>query len=111
MKEQELLNAVIELAHLYGWLVAHFRPAQTMHGWRTAVSADGAGFPDCVMVHKESGRVIYAELKSEEGKVSPEQQIWLETLAGCPRNEVYLWRPSDLDEIAKVLSYQVGEVK
>lgn len=36
---------VIELAHILGWTVAHFRPALTKHGWRTPVQADGAGFP------------------------------------------------------------------
>jgi hypothetical protein len=28
---------VIELAKLRGWRTAHFRPARTAHGWRTAV--------------------------------------------------------------------------
>lgn len=51
---------IIELARILGWRVAHFRPAQTRHGWRTPVAADGKGFPDLVLVRE---RVIYAELK------------------------------------------------
>ena len=77
MSEQELLEAVIELAHLYRWRVAHFRPARTEHGWRTPVAADGAGFPDLVLVRD---RVLFVELKSARGRLSVEQQDWLSAL-------------------------------
>ena len=48
---------------MLGGRVAHFRPPRTVHGWRTAVAADGAGFPDLVMVR--GSRLLAAELKSE----------------------------------------------
>jgi len=99
IKEEQFFDQVIDLAHLYGWQVAHFRPARTKWGWRTAVSANGAGFPDCIFLRE---RVIYAELKSENGQPTPEQYEWLENLAEAGQ-EVYLWRPSDFDEIVKVL--------
>jgi hypothetical protein len=65
MAEAELLDNVIELAHLFGWRVAHFRPAMTKHGWRTPVSADGKGFVDLVLVRD---RTIFVELKSTKGR-------------------------------------------
>jgi VRR-NUC domain-containing protein len=91
MSEAELQDAVIDLAHLLGWQVAHFRPARTDRGWRTPVAADGAGFPDCVLVRD---RVVYAELKSSKGALSVAQRRWLDSLdrAGA---EVYIWRPAD----------------
>ena len=59
MSERELQDAVIQLARLLGWRVAHFRPAMTTRGWRTPVSADGAGFPDLGGGHpKERGLLI-----------------------------------------------------
>lgn len=93
---------VIMLARLLGWRVAHFRPAQTKRGWRTAVAGDGAGFPDLVLVHRAKKRVLFAELKSERGKLADEQIAWRDALldAGV---EYYLWRPSDIDEIESVL--------
>lgn len=91
---------VIELAHLLGWRVAHFRPAQTKHGWRTPVAADGKGFPDLVLVRRK--RLIFAELKSQRGRLSPEQREWWEALQPTGA-EAYVWKPSDFDEIAAVL--------
>jgi hypothetical protein len=46
LSEAAFTDAVIELARLGGWRVAHFRPARTASGWRTPVQGDGAGFPD-----------------------------------------------------------------
>jgi hypothetical protein len=46
--EQSFQSVVIEVARLTGWRVAHFRAARTAHGWRTPVTADGAGWPDLV---------------------------------------------------------------
>jgi hypothetical protein len=102
--ESDFLSQVIELAHIYHWRVAHFRPAMTKWGWRTAVSADGAGFPDCVIV--KNGRLLFVELKSEKGKVAPIQQAWLDALEATGKAEVYLWRPGDFDEIADILGRQ-----
>jgi hypothetical protein len=97
--ETEFLSQVIELARLFRWRVAHFRPAQTRHGWRTPVQADGKGFPDLVLVRD---RVIFAELKSDSGRVNDDQAAWLGDLmlAGA---ETHTWRPRDLQTIAEVL--------
>jgi len=65
---------VIELAHICQWRVAHFRPAQTRHGWRTPVQADGKGFPDLVLVRD---RVIFAELKRDRANPNADQWAWL----------------------------------
>jgi hypothetical protein len=92
-------ETVIELAQLTGWIVAHFRPAQTAKGWRTAVSADGKGFLDLVMVRE---RVIYAEIKSETGKLTPDERKWMTALSQAGQ-EVYVWRPSDYDRIVEIL--------
>lgn len=33
--EAQFQAAVVDLARLAGWRVAHFRPARTSHGWAT----------------------------------------------------------------------------
>lgn len=98
--EKGFQQAVIDLAHLHGWRVAHFRPAMTKRGsWVTAVQGDGAGFPDLILVRE---RVIFAELKVKTGKLKPAQAQWIVQLqqAGA---EVYMWRPENWKEIEATL--------
>ena len=91
MTETELQDNTIELGHLFGWKIAHFRPALTKHGWRTPVSADGKGFVDLVLVRD---RVIFAELKSMSGKQTREQTEWMIALRASGA-EYRLWTPQD----------------
>lgn len=58
------------------------------------------GWPDLVIAGDNG--VIFTELKRENGKVSPEQQEWIDQLrvAGAT---VYVWRPSDWDEVERVI--------
>ena len=102
MLENDLLNLVIDYARVYGWLVVHFRSSRTKHGWSTAVSADGAGFPDLVLVHPGRQRVVWVELKREHGKLSNKQRNWRAWLLAAGQ-EWHMWQPSDWSEIEQVL--------
>lgn len=115
LSEAEFTTQVVELARLGGWLRYHTHRSKHSPG----------GFPDEVLVR--GPRLIFAELKREDksSKVSEKQQEWLDALgevsaavdvlrgfyAGVktelPSVEVYLWRPSDLEEIARVLTGRV----
>jgi hypothetical protein len=102
MSESEFQSQVIELAQLFRWRVAHFRPGLTQSGrWCTAVQADGAGFPDLVLVR--DGVLLFAELKSEKGRLSESQIEWIGELGNVQAIRVYLWRPSDWKAIEEVL--------
>ena len=92
--ENDFLSWVLDYAHIRGWLIYHNRPAMTAKGWRTAGQGD-AGMLDVVLARQ--GVVILAELKSETGKVRPDQQLWLDASGG------YLWRPSDRPAIEEIL--------
>jgi hypothetical protein len=60
------------------------------------------GIPDLILC--KPPRLIFAELKTEKGKVSPHQQEWIDLLSECGGNvECYVWRPSDIEEIARLL--------
>jgi hypothetical protein len=77
------------------------------HTWDSRKSA--AGFPDLVLVNMRIGVTIYAELKTETGKVSTDQRIWLAALADSGEI-VYIWRPSDqpiIDSLIKDID-QIG---
>lgn len=96
MTEAEFQTRVIDYAILLGWRVAHIRPARTAKGWRTPYIGH-TGLPDLILV--KHGRVLLAELKSETGKPTLDQQAWI-TAAG--RNG-YLWRPRDWSSVQNVL--------
>jgi hypothetical protein len=89
MTEKEWTAQVVELARTLGY--------RRYHTYRSKNSE--AGWPDEALVRE---RLILAELKRETGKVSDSQRQWLDALASAGQ-EVYVWFPSDLDEIGKVL--------
>lgn len=97
ISEKDFEQLVKDLARVNNWLY--------YHTWRSLHSVPG--FPDCVMV--KGNRTVYAELKTAKGKVTPAQKQWLDALATAG-NEVYLWRPSDYEEICKVLFRKVKEL-
>lgn len=96
MTERDLLAAVRRLAAALSWRAYHTHRSQH----------SPAGFPDLTLVR--DGRLVFAELKTERGKTTPEQDAWLEDLGlvevntsdhrGYSDVAVYLWRPSDLLE-------------
>lgn len=89
--EKQWEAQVKELAKLFGWKYSHT--------WRSIHSP--AGYPDCTMTR--DGRLVIAELKTETGQPTPEQYFWLVELSKVPCAEVFLWRPSDFDEVVECL--------
>jgi hypothetical protein len=97
----EWTDLVIDIAHHFGWLVSHKRPARTNKGYRTAISGN-AGFPDIAASHPMWG-TVFAELKSHRGKLSPAQEAWRQSLvAGGAR--YFLWKPADFGDVLNVFS-------
>lgn len=97
--EKEFQTDVLRLAGMFGW--------RTFHDFDSRRSTPG--FPDLVAV--KPPRLIFAELKSDTGKLRPDQVLWLDDLTkvesaldraigGSSPVEVYVWRPSDLQFIA-----------
>jgi hypothetical protein len=88
--ERQFQEAIIQYAELQGWLVYH-----TFDSRRSA-----AGFPDLVMVRDDD--LVFAELKTEKGRVSAAQRRWLDALI-YPAHAC-LWRPSDWPTIERILA-------
>ncbi len=99
--EAEFQQQVIELAHLLGWR-HNFTRRSIGKGrkWVTATSV--VGWPDLTLWSERQRRIAFAELKRQDGKVTPDQEAVLASLAAAGI-EVYVWRPSDWDEIAATL--------
>ena len=70
---QKLQKGIIDLAHRYGFIAAHFTAVKTDYGWRVPVSADGRGFPDLIMVRE---RLIAVEVKGDGDTLRPDQKRW-----------------------------------
>lgn len=92
--EKAFQAAVIQLAEANGWRVYH-----THNSKRSA-----AGWPDLALVR--NGVLILSELKTDTGKVSPDQEKWLTLLRAVPGVRVRLWRPSLWAAIVAELSEQ-----
>ncbi len=86
LTETEFQSQVLALARISGWKACH--------------------------PHDEPGSLIlcrppvllFVGLKTEGGKLRPEQAEQLEALRGCEAAEARLWRPGDWPEIAERLA-------
>jgi VRR-NUC domain len=89
--EKEFQQGVLDWARINGWLAFHAHDSRRSQ----------PGFPDLTLVR--GGLLMFVELKTASGRVSPAQQQWLAALsdAGC---EVHVWRPGDWGEIERVLA-------
>ena len=87
---------VIGLAKQHDWLIFHPLTTQRKGAWST-FSLGHKGYPDLTLARAGEG-VLFAELKTEKGKLNAEQLRWRFELeqAGA---EYHLWRPSDWDLI------------
>ena len=79
------MAAVIREARRLGWRVYHTHDSRRSE----------PGFPDLTMVRGK--RVVFAELKSERGKLTPAQVGWLDAIREAGQ-EAYMWKPADWPE-------------
>jgi hypothetical protein len=107
LSEAHFQRQVEQLAKYYGWRTYH------THDSRRSTP----GFPDLVLVR--GAELIFAELKTDKGRLRPEQRDWIADLqavstelcevlcaatgaAGIHSDlamDVYIWRPADFDEL------------
>jgi hypothetical protein len=91
LRERDWQDVVVAYARIKGWLVYHTHDSR-----RSA-----PGFPDLAMTR--GGRLVLAELKTETGRLRPEQARWIEALSAVRGMEVYLWRPSQWVDVRDAL--------
>src|SRR4051812_35709376 len=91
LSEKEWQRTVTDTATAHRWMLYH------THDSRHSPE----GFPDLVIV--KGPWIVYAELKTEKGRLTKAQADWLEALAGAGA-EVHVWRPSDWPRVFERLS-------
>ena len=102
VSERDFSKQLEDALDIFKWRWVHFRPARVSRGgkdtYETAYTGY-KGFPDYVCVRGD--RIVFIEIKGTTGKVSPEQEEWLQDLTVTDA-EVYLLYP-DYD-ISVILS-------
>ena len=104
MSEADLQDCVIAMAKSLGWRVHAERAAINQRGkWSTPIQGD-EGYPDLTLTNET--RLLFVELKSENGKLTPGQEEWIRLLRSSHvKSFVYVWRPSQWfsGEIERIL--------
>ncbi len=85
-REKEFQKHVLALAEEYGWTYRY-------HSYFSDRSE--RGFPDVMLLRPDRGEMIFAELKTMNGRLGTVQQEWLDALHACAGDNVrvYVWRP------------------
>jgi len=97
--ERQFTQQVIQLLKLCGFdLVYH--TFNSMHSVK--------GFPDVVDLWLSDTRLLFAELKSDNGKVTDEQVGWIMALREAGQ-EAHIWRPAEWDSIVRIIQEAKGE--
>ena len=91
MRERDWQAMVTAAAQHLGYLAYHTHDARRSQ----------PVYPDLCLVRGE--RLVFLELKTEKGRVRPEQQVWLDALSQVPGVVAMVARPSQWEEILEVL--------
>ena len=83
--EAQFQAAVMDAAERQGWQAYHVPDSRRV---------TSPGFPDLVLAHPSRGRLVFAELKTNKGRLSEHQRQWLWALENAGA-EVHVWRPVD----------------
>lgn len=90
--ERSFQREVIQAAKDLGWNVH----------WTRKSKGSPKGWLDLFLARPP--RMIFAECKQERGKTTPGQDKWIKVLRQYPEAEVYVWRPSQMDEVGRILT-------
>ena len=101
ISEREFQRSVVSLARMTGWLVDHTPPMRNLGG--DIYTGGLTGKTDLVLFSMNGKGIIYAELKTETGRLSEAQKRFANIICGNGA-EYYLWRPSDMDAIKERLT-------
>jgi hypothetical protein len=89
LSERKWQAQVVQVARLHGWWVYHTYDSRRSQ----------PGLPDLILVRE---RVVFAELKTDTGRLTPDQRACLDALQAAGA-EVYVWRPRDFELISPTL--------
>ena len=89
--EKDFQRAITDLAKACGWKIYHTYDSRRSN----------PGWPDLVLA--KPPRLLFVEVKTDFGKLRPEQQEWLQALLEC-QQDARVWRPRDWFSIERTLT-------
>lgn len=95
--EADFQAQLVQAAKRIGWRVFHPHDSRRSE----------PGFPDLVLAHPRQKRVVFAELKSDVGTLTPDQSWWAAALSAAGQ-EYHLFRYADWDRALAVLRGEGG---
>lgn len=69
--EAQVQRVITDALDTYGWIWHH----------ETDSRKSKAGFPDICAVHPRTGAILFLEIKTEVGRLKPEQEQWIAALS------------------------------
>jgi len=91
MTEDQLLDAIRSYARLMGWLTYHVHDSRRSE----------PGFPDLVCIRGNTAWAL--ELKTEKGRITEDQELWISAINQVENIQAMVIRPSQLDEIIRLM--------
>lgn len=101
VSEYDFQVAVTRYAKAQGWMPMYFRKTATQ-GKDRWVAVAPPGWPDLTLLRLD--KLVCIECKSEKGKPTEAQQLWLAGLDRVAGVSTYLFRPSDASTVMQVLA-------
>ena len=98
--EADYKKTIIKVALIYGWRVESIPDSRKVYPRETA-----PGFPDLVLA--KAPTLLLVEVKTEHGKLSKQQALWLLELNQCGGVQAFVARPSGWDSLEKLLRGEV----
>lgn len=97
--EAQWQRTVMELALWQGWRVYHVPDSRRV---------TDRGYPDLTLVHPDRGQVVWLELKTNRGRLKPDQREWIAALRRAGQR-AYVARPRDVERVEALLCGQEVE--
>ena len=107
INEAAFQDQVLRLARYNGWMAFHDNATNARRtcphcGEAIRQPRNVSGWPDIVLAQRNRPLWI-VELKSQRGRMTPQQASWIDTLRTATGVRAEVWRPDDFDRICALL--------
>jgi hypothetical protein len=99
--EAEVQRTAQEILTMFGWMWYH-APDNKPSATTGRVQRITPGFPDLIAIR--GTRIVVAELKRETGHTTDDQDGWLAAFQLTNKVEVWVVRPSNIDEFREAMA-------
>ncbi len=103
----ELITSAVEWLHDQGFRVNVPLKSMTGKGYRTAIQGN-KGYFDLTAIHETLGIIIFAEVKTGEGTLSPDQEKWFMAASRNPAVITTTIRPETFEQFKQRIIKEIN---